>query len=366
MKQSTILFFSLLFLTVFSCKPVFAEEEKVLNVYTWRNLIPKKIIDQFEKETGIKVSQDYYDSNDILEAKLLLGKTGYDLVFPSLWPFFARQVPANLYKKIDKTKLTNFKKLDRDGLRLTSEADPDNLYGVPFIWGAVAFGYNVDKIKEVMPDAPVDSWAMFFDPNVVKKFENCGVTLLEEAIDVFVPTLLYLQLDPEASSKKDIDKAVEVLQKIRPYVSRFDASRGYNELAVGDMCLVQHWISTFYMAYYSLPEKQRPNIKFVIPKEGTEMWIDVVAIPADAKHPDNATQFINFLLRPEVMAEISNTNYTGNFIPESKKFISKEIKSNKLIFPDKKDMNKFIMAASKTPEQQKLLTRAMTKVRTGK
>lgn len=341
------------------------EDENVLNLYIWQGMVPPEIIAKFEKETGVKVIVDFFDSNEVLEAKLLLGRSGYDLVFPSAWPYLARQVPAELYQKLDKKKLQNYKKIDPIAFQRLDEADPGNLYAIPITWGLIGFGYNEDLVKEIMPDAPVDSWAMFFDPNVIRKFNSCGVTMLDEAVDVFVPALLYLKLDASTASKEDIDKAVTLLQSVRPYIDRFDVARSPSELASGDMCLVQHWISNLYIAYNDVPKNQRSNIKFVIPKEGAGMWIDVAAIPADAPHADNAHKFLDFILRPENIAATSNKNFFGNFVPESKQFMDKSLVNNKLIFPDKKDMKKFVLTTAKAPKFQRMMTRAMTKVRTG-
>lgn len=343
-----------------------ANEEKIVNIYAWHGMITDEMIDEFQKETGIEVFVDFLDSNEVLEAKLLLGRSGYDVVFPSAWPYLARQIPAGIYQKLDKSKLSNYKKIDKEAFDKLRPVDPQNKYVIALTWGAIGYAYNADYVAKNFPDAPVDSFALFFDPEEIKKFSKCGVTMLEEAIDVFVPAFLYLGIDPDTTAKADLDAAVKLLQNVRPYISKFDASRAQNEVMVNNMCLVQHWISNLLMSFNEIPPNQRANVKIALPKEGAGMWIDTVAIPADAPHVDNAHKFVNFMLEPRNVARISNATYCGNYVKESWVYIRDDVKHNKLIFPDKKYRDKLVLTAGNTPKYQRMMTRAMTKVRTGK
>lgn len=341
-------------------------EAKKLHIYTWHGIVTPEMAKEFFNETGIEVSLDFYDSNEMLEAKLLLGNSGYDLVFPSAWPYLARQIPAKLYRKIDPNKIPNLKKIEKIAMQRLQEVDAENAFAIPLIWGIVGFGIDEEALRSFMPEAPVDSWAMFFDPKVIKRFQACGVTLLEEAIDVMLPAFLYMGVDPKKATKKDLQDATDLIRQVRPFISRFDASRSHNELVSGNMCLVQHWISNLYMAHQSLPPEQRRSIKVIIPKEGAGMWIDVMAIPSDAPHPENAHLFIDFILRPENVAKISNYNFSGNFVSASKPFLDAELIKNPHVFPDVSVFDKLHLTTPKSPSYQRLMTRAMTKIRTGK
>ncbi|MBX9696984.1 MAG: extracellular solute-binding protein [Alphaproteobacteria bacterium] len=345
---------------------LYAAEDKVVNVYAWHGMITDEMVKEFKERTGIEVFVDFLDSNEVLETKLLLGGSGYDVVFPSAWPYLARQIPAGIYQKLDKSKLANYKKIDAEAFEKLRPVDPGNEYVIALTWGAIGFAYNVDFAEKNAENAPLDSFALFFDPDQIKKFSKCGVSMLEEAIDVFVPAFLYLGINTETTSKADLDKAVDLLQQVRPYISRFDASRAQNELMVNNMCLVQHWISNLFMSFHEIPENQRANVKIVLPKEGAGMWIDTMAIPTDAPHPDNAHKFVDYMLEPKNVARISNATYCGNYVKDSWVYIKDDIKKNKLIFPDKKYREKLILTAGNTPKYQRLMTRAMTKVRTGK
>lgn len=364
--QPLLKFATFFMIALVSIKMACASADHKVNVYAWHGMITDEMIREFKEETGIDVFVDYLDSNEVLEAKLLLGRSGYDVVFPSAWPYLARQIPAEIYQKLEKSKLPNYTKIDPEAFEKLKPVDPKGEYVIPYTWGAIGFAYNEDFVEKHAPDAPVDSFALFFEPEFIKKFSKCGVTMLEEAIDIFVPAFLYLGIDTETTAKADLDQAVALLQNVRPYISRFDAARAQNEIMVNNMCLVQHWISNLFMSFHEIPEKQRARVKIVLPKEGAGMWIDTMAIPADAPHVDHAHTFINFMLKPKNVARISNATYCGNYVKESWSYIKDEIKNNKLIFPDKKYRDKLILTAGKTPKFQRLMTRAMTKVRTGK
>jgi putrescine transport system substrate-binding protein len=341
--------------------------QQTLNVYSAHGYLPAEIIRRFEQETGIRILLDVFDNDDILEAKLLSGATGYDVVFPTAWPYAVRQISAGLYQEIDFKKISNAKKINpffRKALEGPHHADR---FAVPLLWGIVGFAYNVDYVQKNLPDAPVNSWAMFFDPEIIKKMDPCGVAMLEDSTDVMIPAKLYLGIDPASESKKDLDKVVQLLQTIRPFIKRFDLSRSNDEIASGEMCLVQHWMGSIAASSAHLKsEGSRANIKSIIPKEGTVMWLDVMVIPKTAPHVDNAYIFIDFMLRPDIIAFITNDNYFANTIEESLPFVIPEIRENKVIFPDKEVLKRILLHKSFSPKYQKLLTRSLIKIRSGR
>lgn len=341
--------------------------QETLNVYTAHGYLPAEMITRFEQETGIRILIDVFDNDDVLEAKLLSGATGYDVVFPTAWPYAVRQISAGLYQEIDLKKIPNAKKINPFFKKSLEGPHHADRFAVPFLWGIVGFAYNVDYVEKNLPDAPVDSWAMFFDPEIIKKMAPCGVAMLEDSTDVILPAKLYLRIDPASESKKDLDKVVQLLQTVRSSIKRFDLSRSNDEIASGEMCLVQHWMGSIAASSAHLKsEGSRAHIKSVIPKEGTVMWLDVMVIPKTAPHVDNAYTFIDFMLRPENIAFITNDNYFANPIEESLPFVKPEIRENKVIFPDKEVLKRILLHKSFSPKYQKLLTRSLIKIRSGR
>ena len=269
----------------------FAEEEPILNVYNWSDYIDESILKDFEGETGIKVVYDVFDSNDILETKLLAGGTNYDIVAPS-HSFLARQIQAGVFQKLDQGMLPNQKNMWAEISQRMAEFDPDNAYSINYMWGTTAFGYNVDKIKERMPDAPVNSWRMVFDPEVVSKFADCGVHIIDASDEMIPAALHYIGEDPNSKDRKVLSKAEPPLMAIRPYIQKFHNSEYVNALANGDICLAVGFSGDIFQARDRAEEAGNDvKIEYVIPKEGAQMWFDQLAIPADAPHPQNAHVF---------------------------------------------------------------------------
>ncbi len=287
--------------------PALAAEEKILNIYNWSDYIAPDTVEKFTAETGIKVNYDVYDSNEVLEAKLLAGKSGYDLVVPSATPFLARQIKAKAYRKLDKAKLRNYDNLDKQILASQTIADPGNTYGVPYLWGTTGFGYNVAKIKAALGDkAPLDSIAMIFDPEIAKKLAPCGLSVLDSALDVFPAALAYLGRNPTSKDPTDLEAAVGVVSKIRPYVKKFHSSQYINDLANGDLCISLGYSGDIVQARTRAAEaKNGVEIAYSIPKEGAQLSTDMMAIPASAAHPDNAT--IPASIRPTRCAPSSSS-----------------------------------------------------------
>lgn len=341
-------------------------EEKILNIYNWSDYIGEDTIEQFTKATGIKVNYDVYDSNEMLEAKLLPGKSGYDLVVPTAEPFFARQVKAGLFQKLDKSRLPNLKNLDPELMARLQSSDPGNEHGIVWQWGTNGFGYNVAKIKERMPDAPVHSWKMIFDPAVVAKFADCGVTLFDSPSEVYPLALNYLGLDPLSEKKEDLEKAEALLMKIRPYIKNFHSSQYINDLANGDICLAMGFSGDMVQAQTRATEaKNNIEIAYTIPEEGSMIWFDMMGILKDAPHPDAAYAFLNFVLDPKIMAGISNYVAYANAVPASLAFVQDDIKNNTNIFPTETVKKKLFSVKPVSQNYERLRTRSFARVRGG-
>ncbi len=371
-KIQSLSYVFLALLIFFNVSILFAEnsvkEPPILNVYHWFQMIPEDVLKIFEQETGIRVNLDVYDSNDVLEARLLAGKTGYDVVGPSAFPYLARQVPAGLYKPLDKDKLPNMKGLDPTILEKLATSDPDNKYALPLLWGLVGLGVNREKLEERLgKDTPLDSWSLLLDKDKMTKISSCGVTLLEEAADIFLPIYLYLGLPHDSNKREDLEKVTATLMDVRPYISRLDSVRSADDLMLGNVCMAMHWIGDLYLAKQALSEqKNMDHIEIFIPKEGSVMWIDSVAIPVDAPHPDNAHRFLNFLIRPDIMARLTNKTYFANPVSESLSFVKPDIRQNKNIFPDAENMKRIFINVPAPASFARQVNRAMMKVRTGR
>ena len=342
-----------------------AAEEKTVHVYNWSDYIDESILADFTKETGIKVQYDVFDSNEILETKLLAGKTGYDIVVPT-GAFLARQIKAGVFQKLDKSKLTNLGNMWPEISERLAKYDPGNEHAVNYMWGTSGVGYNVKKIKERMPNAPLDSWALLFDPEVVKNFADCGVMMLDAADEVVPATLAYLGLNPDSKTPEDFKKAADHFKKIRPYVRKFHSSEYINALANGDVCIVLGWSGDVIQAKTRAEEKnasitdeaKKTEISFAIPKEGALMWFDNLAIPSDAPNADGAHQFINYLMRPEVIAKATNYVAYANGNLASQKLVNKEILEDPRIYPGAETLKRLF---TNTPYDQKT-QRALTSV----
>ena len=285
-----------------------AAEEPVLHVYNWSDYIAPDTIADFEKETGIAVTYDVYDGNEVLEAKLLAGHSGYDIVVPSASPYMARQIKAGAYRTLDKSKLPNWQNLDPQLLALAATADPGNAHGVPYLWSVTGIGYNTAMLDRALgPEAPRDTLALLFDPALARKLEGCGIGLLDTPQEVFPAALTYLRLDPKSRDPADLDRAAELIQRVRPYVRKFHSSQYINDLATADLCIALGYSGDVIQARNRAREAESAvEIAFRVPREGAQMSIDMLGIPADAPHPDNALLFINYILRPEVIAAVSN------------------------------------------------------------
>lgn len=341
------------------------DEEKVLNVYNWSDYIDPTVIDDFQKETGITVKYDVFDSNEVLETKLLAGSTGYDIVVPSA-SFMERQIKAGVFQKLDRSKLPNLKNLDSEITARVALHDPGNEHSVNYLWGTSGVGYNEAKIKAAMPDAPVDSFAMFYDPKVVAKFKDCGVSILDAPSEVVGTVLIYLGKEANSENPEDLAAAEKVLTSIRPFVKYINSSKYIEDLANGEICLALGWSGDVLQARDRAVEAGNGVVvKYLIPKEGAVMFFDMLAIPADAKHVKNAHLFIDYLLRPDVAAKNSNFVNYANSNAASFSLINEDIRNDPGIYPSEAIKPKLVPDLAETSQFTRLLTRSWTRFKTG-
>ena len=341
------------------------DEELVLNVYNWSDYIDPTVIEDFQKETGIQVKYDVFDSNEVLETKLLAGSTGYDIVVPSA-SFLERQIKAGVFQELDPSRLPNLKNVDPGIAQRVALHDPGNKHSVNYLWGTSGVGYNEAKIKAAMPDAPVDSFAMFYDPKVVAKFKDCGVAVLDAPSEVVGTVLIYLGREANSEKPEDLAAAEKVLMSIRPYIKYVNSSKYIEDLANGEICLALGWSGDVLQARDRAKEAGNGVvIKYLIPKEGAVMFFDMLAIPADAKHVKNAYLFIDYLLRPDVAAKNSNFVNYANGNAASFSLINEDIRNDRGIYPAEETKAKLVPDLAETPQFTRLLTRSWTRFKTG-
>ena len=345
--------------------PPDARAEGELNIYNWSDYIGENTVANFEKEHNVTVRYDTFDSNETLESKLVVGSTGYDIVFPSS-NIFKRLIRAGIFQKLDKSKLTNWKNLDPFVLDNQAASDPGNEYAVPYMWGTNGFTYNVAMIKERMPDAPLDSLKMLFDPEVVSKFQDCGVSLLDSPEDVYQLALAYMGKDPTSQNPDDIVAATDMLMKIRPFIRLFDSQQYLNSLPNGDMCLVMTWSGDYAVAANRAAEAGvEIELAYTIPKEGSNIWFDAMLVPSDAPNPDNAHLFLNYMLRPDVAADATNYIYYANGNLASRPMILPEILEDPAIYPNEEVQQRMFPSVERDETVQRVITREWTRLKTG-
>jgi putrescine transport system substrate-binding protein len=314
-------------------------EEARLHIYNWSDYIAPDTVASFEKETGIAVTYDVYDGNEVLEAKLLAGHSGYDIVVPSASPFMARQIAAGAYLALDKSKLPNLKNLDPRLMALAATADPGNRHGVPYLWSVTGVGYNVAMVERAIGGTagggvPRDSLALLFDPALAQKLAGCGIELIDTPQEVIPAALAYLGIDPTSRDLGDLDRAVALIGRVRPYVRRFHSSQYINDLAAGDVCVALGYSGDVIQARNRAREAESGvEIAFRVPREGAQMSIDMLAVPADAPHPENAHRFIDYILRPQIIAAITNAVSYPNPNPAATPFVTPQIRDDPGIHP---------------------------------
>ena len=309
-------------------------DDRVVRIYNWSDYIAEDTLEKFEAATGIKVTYDVFDSNEVLEAKVLSGQSGYDVVVPTS-DYMARHIIAGAYQKLDKSKIPNWKNLDTELLGNLQNYDAGNEYGAPYQWGTTGIGYNLAKIEEILgEDAPTDSWDLFFKPENLSKLSQCGVAVLDSAGEVLPLVMSYLGLDPNSTNTKDYDQAGKLLTSLKPYITYFHSSRYISDLANGDICVAIGYSGDVFQAMVRAEEAENGvEIAYFIPREGTAMWSDMMVIPADAKNADEAHAFINFVLDAQIGADITNYVWYGSPNAAAQEFIDADILEDPGVFP---------------------------------
>ena len=342
-----------------------ATEEPVLNIYNWADYIGHHTIEEFEKQTHIKVVYALYDSNETLETTLLAGTSGYDIVSTTT-AFYGRQIQAKAYLPLDKSKLPNWRYLDPAVLAIQARVDPGNRYAVPYLHAMNGFVYNEDMIKARMPDAPTDSLAMIFDPQVIATFADCGVTFLDSPEDVLQLALAYLHLDPNSRRTADLDAATNVVMRVRPYIRQFDSQDYWHQLASKETCLAVAWSSDYSVAQMRAREDGTgARLKFTLPKEGSNITYNAFLIPASAPHPEAAHKFLNFILDPKVIAEITNDIHYGNDNLAARPYVNPDILNDPAVYPSPELRARLYLPIELGPDYDRLRTRAWTRIKTG-
>ncbi|TAL00590.1 MAG: polyamine ABC transporter substrate-binding protein [Rhodospirillaceae bacterium] len=345
--------------------PAFATD-KELNLYIWSDYLAPDTLANFTKATGIKVNVDVFDSSEMLEAKMLAGKSGYDVIVPN-GPVLARLIKAGVVRPFDKTKLPHIDTQDPAITARAAEADPGNAYGIIYMWGTSGLGYNVAKVAKALgKDAAVDSWSLIFDPAKAAKLSKCGIYVFDSPSDVFEFTLSYMGKDPHSTNPADYEAAGALWEKVRPYITKFHNSEYISALANGDICLSTGFSGDVFQARDRAAEaKNGVEIGYGIPKEGAVMWFDFMAIPKDAPHADAAHAFIDYILRPEVIAPISDTVSYANANAKATSLIGKELREDKNVYPDAPTMKRLFPESSPSPEIERLRTRIWTRIKSG-
>lgn len=344
-----------------------AAEEAVLNLYIWNDYLAEDTIANFEKETGIKVSVSNYGSNEELDAKLAPGKSGFDIVVPSA-SSYERQIKSGYYQKLDKSLLPNLSNMDPEIQARLAMHDPGNDYAVLHMWGTTGIGYNVAKVKAAMANAPTDSWRMVFDPAVAKNFQKCGIALLDSQTEMFSMVLAYLGKDPNSQNPQDLEAAADALMKIRPFVRYIDTQRMITDLANGEICVAVGYSGDMLQARDRGAEAQpKPQeVAYVIPKEGSIIWFDSYLIPADAPHPKNAHKFIDYMLRPDVIAAVTNyVNYANGNVAAAA-HVDPEVLNDPGVYPSAEVKAKLTPDLADTEETTRIMTRLWQRFMTGK
>jgi len=337
-----------------------------VHIYNWSDYIGPDTLANFQKATGIKPVYDVFDSNETLEGKLLAGRTGYDVVVPSNH-FLGKQIKAGAFQKLDKSQLPNYSNLDPVLLKRLEKNDPGNQYAVPYLWGTNGIGYNVDKVKEVLGVDKIDSWAVLFEPENMKKLASCGVSFMDSADEMLPAVLNYMGLDPNSQNPADYKKAEEKLLKVRPYVTYFHSSKYISDLANGNICVAAGFSGDVFQAKARAAEAGKGvNIAYAIPKEGGNLWFDVLAIPKDSTNVKEAHAFINYLLKPEVIAQVSDYVGYANPNPGSDKLMEQSIRTDEAVYPPQAVLDRTFVNVELPPKVQRLMTRSWTKVKTGK
>src|SRR5271167_14614 len=342
-----------------------AAAAKVLNLYIWSDYLAPNTLADFEKQTGIKVHVAYYDTNETLETKLLAGSSGYDVVVPTA-SYFERLIKAGAFMVLDKSKLPNLKNMDAQLMARVSQHDPDNAHGVIYLWGTNGIGYNEKMVKALMPDAPLDSWRLVFDPAVASKLAKCGISVLDSPAEMMRAVLSYLGRDPNSQKPEDLAVAEQTLLKIRPYIRNINSSEYIEALANGDLCIAVGYNGDVLQARDRAREANKGiEIKYVVPKEGSILWFDMLAIPKDAPDVDSAYAYLNYIMTPQVIADISDFKRYANANAASQDLVLPAVREDPGIYPPLELRQKLAVQLADSPEQTRAITRMWQKFKTG-
>jgi len=342
-----------------------ADAGKVLNLYIWSDYLAPNTLPDFEKRTGIKVHVAYFDTNETLETKLLAGSSGYDVVVPTA-SYFERQIKAGVYLTLDKSKLPNLKNMDPQLMERVAMHDPGNAHGIIYTWGTNGIGYNEQMIKALMPDAPLDSWRLVFDPTVASKIAKCGISVLDSPAEMMRAVLNYLGRDPNSQKPEDLVVAEAALLKIRPYIRNINSSEYIEALANGDLCVAVGYNGDVLQARDRAREANKGiDVKYMVPKEGSILWFDMLAIPKDAPDPDSAYAYLNYIMEPQVIAGITNFKRYANANLASQPFVQQSVKEDPGIYPPPELRQKLAVQLADSPEQTRAITRVWQKFKTG-
>ena len=343
-----------------------APEEKVLYVYNWADYIGKSTLADFERATGIKVVYDIYDADETLEAKMMAGDSGYDIVSTST-DYFSRQIKAGIYQPLDRAKLPSWKNLDPHVLAIEAESDPGNRYAMPYLRHVNGFAYNVDMVRARMPDAPLDSLDMIFKPEIIARFADCGVTLLDSAEDVLQLALNYLHIDPNTTRKEDYQRAEQLILAVRPYIRAFDSTEYMNGLANKEFCISMSWSGDYAAARARAKAAGvGVNLAFTVPKEGAGGSFDALLIPAGAPHPQAAHQFLEFMLQPRVIAAVTNFIHYANDNLAANAYVDPQILNDPSVYPTPAVEARLYESAEVAPALERIRTRTWTRIKTAK
>jgi putrescine transport system substrate-binding protein len=335
-----------------------------MRLFSWEAYFGADSIKQYETETGNKVTYDVFDSNDVVETRILAGNSGYDVVTPNLSPHFARQLPLGAWGELDKSQLPNLSNIDPGLMAKLDEVDPGNAHAVLWMWGTTGVGHNAEMIKKIMPDAPVDSWRMVFDPEIAAKFKDCGIAMLDDAEQVLGSALIYLGLDPDTDDAAEIEKAVELIAKIRPFVRQFHGSNYIAGLAAGDLCVAMGYSGDMLVATNRAKEAGKTfTIEYRLPSEGNLVWFDTLAIPADAPNKAAALAFINFMMKPEIAAKAANETGFATANKAALALVDDAIRTNVNFYPTEEAQKKFRLPRVKTEKQDKVWQRAWNRAK---
>ena len=344
-----------------------AHAGQTINVYNWSDYIAPQVLKQFQKETGIRVQYDTYDSNEVLESKLLVTGSGYDVVFPTARPYADRHMQHGVYLALDKKQLPNLKNLDPVILRSLLDIDPANKHVLPYTWGTTGIGYNRDKVLQRLgAKTPLNTWALLFDPKNAAKLKDCGIAILDDPEEALHAMLIYLGRDPNSARPEDLAAAIAAYKLIHPYIKYFHSSQYLNDLAGGDICIAMGYSGDVIQARNRASEaKNGVHVAYAHPQEGSIMWVDLMAIPKDAPHAANAHKFVNFLLRGDIMATISNEIAYANANAAALPLLTPAIRNDLAIYPDNTVRARLKTARSLAPDERRARSRAFTRIRTG-